>query len=64
MELGESSVDTIIREFYEETGILVEPVKLLNVYTNFETVFPNGDARRVFFRTIPSRTIKETYATE
>lgn len=63
MELGESSEDTVVREFFEETGILVEPVKLLNVYTNFETVFPNGDARRVFFRTIPSRTIKETYAT-
>lgn len=44
MELGESSVDTVIREFFEETGIVVEPVKLLNVYTNFETVFPNGDA--------------------
>lgn len=43
MELGESSTDTVIREFFEETGIAVEPVKLLNVYTNFETVFPNGD---------------------
>lgn len=43
MELGESSTDTVIREFFEETGIVVEPVKLLNVYTNFETVFPNGD---------------------
>ncbi|MXQ47908.1 NUDIX domain-containing protein [Streptococcus pneumoniae] len=44
MELGESSADTVVREFFEETGIVVEPVKLLNVYTNFETVFPNGDA--------------------
>ncbi|MDY4510337.1 NUDIX hydrolase [Streptococcus pluranimalium] len=43
MELGESSSDTVVREFLEETGIAVEPVKLLNVYTNFETVFPNGD---------------------
>ena len=43
MELGESSADTVVREFYEETGIAVEPVRLLNVYTNFETVFPNGD---------------------
>lgn len=43
MELGESSVDTLIREFYEETGIKVVPIKLLNVYTNFETIFPNGD---------------------
>lgn len=43
MELGESTVDTLIREFREETGIEVKPEKLLNVYTNFETVFPNGD---------------------
>lgn len=43
MELGESSVETLIREFYEETGIKVVPIKLLNVYTNFETIFPNGD---------------------
>ena len=43
MELGESSVDTLIREFREETGIEVRPLRLLNIYTNFETVFPNGD---------------------
>ncbi|VTS36602.1 MutT/nudix family protein [Streptococcus porcinus] len=43
MELGESSLDTVIREFFEETGIQVEALKLLNVYTNFETLFPNGD---------------------
>ena len=43
MELGESSVDTLIREFRQETGIEVRPLRLLNIYTNFETVFPNGD---------------------
>ncbi|WP_242257791.1 NUDIX hydrolase [Streptococcus thoraltensis] len=43
MELGESSADTVVREFLEETGIAVEAIKLFNVYTNFETVFPNGD---------------------
>ncbi|MGT2808853.1 NUDIX domain-containing protein [Streptococcus iniae] len=43
MELNESSVDTLIREFREETGLEVRPQKLLNVYTNFETIFPNGD---------------------
>lgn len=44
MELGESSLDTAVREFYEETGIRVEAKRLLNVYTNFEEVYPNGDA--------------------
>lgn len=43
MELGESSVDTCKREFLEETGITVEPVHLLNIYSNTETHYPNGD---------------------
>ncbi|MBP2622893.1 NUDIX hydrolase [Streptococcus oricebi] len=43
MELGESSLDTCRREFFEETGIEVEVSHLLNVYTNFEEVYPNGD---------------------
>ncbi|HER2923168.1 TPA: NUDIX domain-containing protein [Streptococcus pyogenes] len=44
MELGESSLETYKREFLEETGIEVEAVRLLNVYTHFEEVYPNGDA--------------------
>ncbi|HEO3973719.1 TPA: NUDIX domain-containing protein [Streptococcus agalactiae] len=43
MELGESSVDTLKREFFEETGLRVEPIRLLNVYTNFQDSYPNGD---------------------
>ena len=43
MELGESSLDTCRREFFEETGIQVQVLRLLNVYTNFEEVYPNGD---------------------
>ncbi|MFZ7333937.1 NUDIX hydrolase [Streptococcus pluranimalium] len=43
MELGESSLDTAVREFYEETGIEVQVKRLLNVYTNFDEVYPNGD---------------------
>lgn len=43
MELGESSVDTLKREFFEETGIIVEPIRLLNLYTNFDETYPNGD---------------------
>ena len=44
MELRESSLDTCKREFFEETGVAVEAVQLLNVYTNFEEAYPNGDA--------------------
>ncbi|WP_161979127.1 NUDIX hydrolase [Streptococcus sp. S784/96/1] len=43
MELGEISVDTLIREFKEESGISIIPKRLLNVYTNFEDSYPNGD---------------------
>ncbi|WP_424554985.1 NUDIX hydrolase [Streptococcus agalactiae] len=42
-ELSESSYDTCQREFFEETGIQVEPTRLLNVYTNFKEIYPNGD---------------------
>ena len=44
MELGESTLDTAKREFFEETGIEVEATRFLNVYSNFEEVYPNGDA--------------------
>lgn len=43
MELGESTLDTAKREFFEETGIQVEAVRFLNVYSNFEETYPNGD---------------------
>lgn len=32
---GETHIETLIREVKEETGYLVEPVKLLNIYTSF-----------------------------
>lgn len=34
-EKGENHIETLIREFKEETGYLVKPIKLLNVYTSF-----------------------------
>lgn len=43
MELGESSLEAAVREFYEETGIEVQVKRLLNVYTKFDEVYPNGD---------------------
>ena len=43
MELGESTLDTAKREFFEETGIKVQATRFLNVYSNFEEVYPNGD---------------------
>lgn len=34
-ELGEDTVTTLKREFWEETGYKVEPMKLLRIYTSF-----------------------------
>lgn len=34
-EKGENHIQTLIREFKEETGYIVQPIKLLNVYTSF-----------------------------
>lgn len=32
---GETHIDTLIREFKEETGYLIKPIELINVYTSF-----------------------------
>ena len=38
-----TSLQAAVREFYEETSIAVEAKRLLNVYTNFDESYPNGD---------------------
>lgn len=43
IELGKSSLKTCLREFFEETGIKVEAKRFLNVYSNFEEIYLNGD---------------------
>lgn len=47
MELGESALETVTREFYEETGLRVEATRLIGVYTNYEESYPNGDVAQV-----------------
>ena len=45
MELGESTEEVAIREVYEETGLTVKDLKLINVYSgkNHFVVAENGD---------------------
>ena len=42
MELGESTLDTAKREFFEETGIQVEARRLLNVTAILRRAIPMG----------------------
>ena len=46
MEPGERISDCVVREVYEETGLVVEPVRLTGIYSDptFQHVtYPNGD---------------------
>jgi 8-oxo-dGTP pyrophosphatase MutT (NUDIX family) len=50
MELGESIVDTAVREVKEETGLDVEVTGLIGVYTNPSHVmaYTDGEVRQQF----------------
>lgn len=45
MEPGESLTEAVVREVREETGLQVEPVALIGIYSSPEYIFtyPNGD---------------------
>ncbi len=45
LEPGESPADAAVREMWEETGLLVQPVRILGVYGGppFEVAYRNGD---------------------
>lgn len=45
MDMGESVAETVVREMREETGLLVEPTRLIGVYTgpDYQTTYVNGD---------------------
>jgi len=45
MDPDESPADAVVREVWEETGVLVEPVRILGVYGGPKThnIHPNGD---------------------
>jgi 8-oxo-dGTP pyrophosphatase MutT (NUDIX family) len=45
LELDESLPECVVREVYEETGLTVEPTRLVGVYSSpdFDVTYPNGD---------------------
>ncbi|KRM35379.1 MULTISPECIES: NUDIX hydrolase [Limosilactobacillus] len=43
MEFGETFAQTAVREFKEDAGIVVQPVKLLGMFDSDTYTYPNGD---------------------
>ena len=43
VELGETPEMAAVREIREETGLVVEPGRLIGVFTEFDMEYPNGD---------------------
>src|ERR1700741_1959922 len=60
MQLGESIVDTAVREVKEETGLDVEVTGLIGVYTNPHHVmaYTDGEVRQQFSLCLPTRLIR------
>lgn len=57
IELGESAAEAVIRETREETGLDVQIIELLGVYSKYEQRYHNGDVTQpitVFFRCRPT----------
>jgi ADP-ribose pyrophosphatase YjhB (NUDIX family) len=49
MDIGESIAETVVRETREETGLIVEPVRLVGVHAGpeYRIVYPNGDPLQI-----------------
>jgi len=45
MDPGESIAETVVREVREETGLEVEPIELIGIYSDpaYTITYPNGD---------------------
>jgi 8-oxo-dGTP pyrophosphatase MutT (NUDIX family) len=62
MELGESVAGTVVREVKEETGLTVEPLYIVGVYSDPDHVFAydNGEVRQEFSICVACRVIDGT----
>lgn len=50
MDPGESPADAVVREVWEETGVLVEPLRVSGVYggTGLHATYPHGDRIAIY----------------
>lgn len=50
MEIGESIAETVVREVEEETGLKVEPTRVIGIYSNPRHVieYADGEVRQQF----------------
>ena len=59
MEIGETIAETVVREVQEETGLKVEPDRLVGIYTNPQhvTEYDDGEVRQQFSICFASRIV-------
>jgi 8-oxo-dGTP pyrophosphatase MutT (NUDIX family) len=62
MDPGETPADATVREVWEETGVLVEPVRVLGVYggPKFRNTHPNGDQTTSVFTIFACRVLDDS----
>ncbi len=62
LELGESFEDAARRELFEESGLIVESLQQLDVYSGpeFQLIYPNGDRAYVVGVTFLARRVAGT----
>lgn len=62
MDPGETPADAVVREVWEETGVLVEPVQVLGVYggPKFRNTHANGDQTASIFMIFACRVLDDS----
>lgn len=57
-EPGEDSADAVVRELFEETGIIAEPVRITSVTNTPVVTYPNGDKVQYVITTFLCRPVR------